>query len=95
MVQRSDDAGRPRLPYIIKRYRIVRPIPPPVCSIAMPSQSCYTNNGDTHDDYHTCFSPAANSAGLLIDPAHSQRIISAYQFNFLSYNFRLALLISS
>ncbi|EJK89782.1 hypothetical protein UUU_29010 [Klebsiella pneumoniae subsp. pneumoniae DSM 30104 = JCM 1662 = NBRC 14940] len=38
---------------------------------------------------------AANSAGLLIDPAHSQRIISAYQFNFLSYNFRLALLISS
>ena len=22
-----------------------------------PHKSCYTNNGDTHDDYHTCFSP--------------------------------------
>ncbi|SAJ20304.1 Uncharacterised protein [Enterobacter cloacae] len=61
-MQRRDHTRCASLTHIIKRNRIVRPVPTPGLFHCPTLSSCYTNMCYLNDDYHTFLIEVVNTA---------------------------------
>ena len=94
MVQCRDYAGSASLTHIIKRYRIVRAVPTPGLFHCLTSKVVIPIKSLLMTTTIHVYSGASNNPPGLIDPAHTNAINTAHQFNLLSYNFTLPTLIN-
>jgi hypothetical protein len=57
------------------------------------TQSCHTNSSENIASFPPLLAGSSLNSARLLDQAHTKRINKAHQFNLLSYNFTLEMLI--